>query len=136
MQRHYALIESLGAEVVAIAQGTGPEAAEHCRRLGVSFPCFGDPEKESYASYDLPRGSWKEILIDPVRAGNAALRAGHRVSLGGSFMRHSDWFQLPGVAIVDRRGTLRYLYRSRHAGDLPPICALVDVLEGLEPQAR
>lgn len=129
------MIESLGAQVIAIGQGTPEQAAAYCTRLGVSFPCFGDPGKIIYRNYGLPRGGWKEIFADPIRAGNMALRAGHRVSLSGSLLRHSDWFQLPGVAIVDRRGVIRYLYRSRHAGDLPPICALIDVLEGLEPEA-
>ena len=131
MQRERATFEQLGAEIVAIGQGSPAEAAEQCRRLGVSFHCLGDPDKTSYRAFALPRGGWKEIVLDPIRAGNQAVRSGHRVNLRGSLLRESDWFQLPGVAIVDRRGIVRYLHRSRHAGDIPPICALIDVLEGL-----
>jgi diadenosine tetraphosphatase ApaH/serine/threonine PP2A family protein phosphatase len=48
-------------------------------------------------------------------------------------MRHSDWFQLPGLAIVDRDGIIRYLHRSCHAGDLPP---MAEVLRQLDVVAR
>lgn len=131
MQRHHAAFDALGAQIVAIGQGTPTEAAEQCRHLGASFPCLGDPEKESYRAFGLPRGSWKEILVDPILAGNQAVRSAQRVSIRGSLLRQSDWFQLPGVAVVDRSGTLRYLYRSRHSGDLPPVDALLEAVKGI-----
>jgi len=131
MQREYGAIQARTAQAVAIAQGTAEEAARFCRAAGVSFPCLGDPEKQIYQSFGLPRGGWREIIVEPMRAGNQAVRAGHRVSLRGSLMRHSDWFQLPGLAIVDRAGMLRYLYRSRHAGDLPSTAAVLAVLDGI-----
>ena len=131
MQRYRGEFDALGAQIVAIGQGTPAEAAEQCRRLGASFPCLGDPEKDSYRAFGLPRGSWKEILIDPIRAGNQAVRSGQRVSIRGSLLRQSDWFQLPGTAVVDRRGTLRYLYRSRHSGDLPPVDALLAAVKAI-----
>jgi peroxiredoxin len=136
VQRNHRMFQDVGAQVVAVAQGTAQEAEEFRRRLGIPFPCLGDPERESYGSYGLSRGGWKEIVLDLIRTGNLAPSPGKMISVSGSFRPHGDWFQLPGVAIVDRHGKLRYLYRSRHAGDLPPICALVDVIEGLEPDAR
>src|SRR5262249_50842723 len=108
-------------EVVAIGQGSAAQAQRFCRQLGATYPCLGDPDKGSYRAFGLPRGGWREILFDPMRAGNQAMHKGHRVSIRGSLLRHSDWFQLPGLAVVDRGGIVRYLYRSRHAGDLPPL---------------
>jgi len=131
MQQEYEALRARGAEVVAIGQGTAEEAQRFCRQLGATYPCLGDPDKESYRAFGLPRGGLRAILLDPLRAGNQAVRRGHRVSVRGSLMRHSDWFQLPGVAIVDRAGTLRYLYRSRHAGDLPPIVRVAATLDAL-----
>jgi alkyl-hydroperoxide reductase/thiol specific antioxidant family protein len=125
MQQKYSAVQALDAEVVAIGQGTAVEAQRVCQQLGAGYPCLGDPGKDSYRAFGLPRGGWREILIEPIRAGNEAVRKGHRVSLRGSLMRHSDWFQLPGLAVVDRAGIVRYLHRSRHAGDLPP---MADVL--------
>jgi hypothetical protein len=133
MQHDYDQIRVRGAELVAVAQGTAAEAERFCRQLGTSYPCLGDPGKDSYRAFGLPRAGWREMILEPMRAGNKALRRGHSVSIRGSLMKHSDWFQLPGVAIVDRAGIVRYLYRSRHAGDLPEIS---DVLLALDALAR
>ena len=131
MQGDYAAVRTRGAEVVAIGQGTAAEAENICRQVGATFPCLGDPGKDSYRAFGQPRGSWRQIMLEPRRAGNAAVRKGSKVSLRGSLMRHSDWFQRPGVAVVDRAGIVRYLYRSRHAGDLPPHANLLAALDAL-----
>ena len=131
MQGDYEQIRTRGAELVAIAQGTGAEAERFCRQLGVAYTCLGDPAKDSYRAFGLPRGGLREIVFEPMRAGNEAVHKGYKVSLRGSLMRHSDWFQLPGLAVVDRSGIIRYLHRSRHAGDLAPTGDVLQVLERL-----
>jgi hypothetical protein len=131
MQREREAIEARGAQFVAVAQGTAAEAERYCAALGVTYRCLGDPQRDSYRAFGLPRGGFKEILLDPMRAGNQAVRKGFKIGIRDSLRRHSDWFQLPGVAIVDRAGQLRYLYRSRHAGDLPPIDAVFAALDRL-----
>jgi peroxiredoxin len=135
MQRERGAIEVRGAQLIAIAQGTTADAERYCSALGVTYRCLGDPQRDSYRAFELPRGGFKEILFDPMRAGNQAMRKGFKVSIRDSLRRHSDWFQLPGVAIVDRAGRLRYLYRSRHAGDLPAMDALLAVLDDIERAA-
>ena len=119
MQRALPAVTAAGAQVVAIGQGTADEAGRVCAQMGVRFPCLGDPEKTSYRAYGLRRAGWREIVLDPIREGSEAMKKGYRVSLRGSLMRHSDWFQLPGVAIVDRAGIVRYLHQARHSGDIP-----------------
>ena len=119
MQRELPAVTTAGAQVVAIGQGTADEAERICEQMGVRFPCLGDPEKASYRAYGLRRAGWREIVLDPIREGSEAMAKGYRVSLRGSLMRHSDWFQLPGVAIVDRSGVVRWLHQARHSGDIP-----------------
>lgn len=131
MQGEYGQIRARGGELVAIAQGTAAEAERFCRQLGVTYACLGDPAKDSYRAYELPRGGLRAILVDPMRAGNEAIRKGYQVSLRGSLMPHSDWFQLPGLAVVDRSGIIRYLHRSRHAGDLAPTSDVMQTLQTL-----
>jgi hypothetical protein len=131
MQRELPAVEARGAQVVAIGQGTPDETARVCGQMGVTFPCLGDPEKTAYRAYGLGRGGWREILLDPMRAGNEAVRKGYRVSIRGSLMPHSDWFQLPGVAIVDRAGVVRWLHRARHSGDVPAPAAAVAALDAI-----
>jgi hypothetical protein len=131
MQRELDTVASHGGQVVAIGQGTADEAAGVCAQMAIAFPCLGDPHKTSYRAWDLPRAGWREIILDPIRDGNRAIQEGYRVSIRGSLMRHSDWFQLPGVAIVDRAGIVRYLHRARHSGDIPPARTVVGALAGL-----
>jgi len=59
------------------------------------------------------------------------LRRLAHANLRRSASPHSDVRQLPGVAIVDRRGLLRYLYRAETTDDLPGAGALLEALAGL-----
>jgi hypothetical protein len=131
VQRHRAELEARGAGVVAIGQGTGREAARFCRMLKVDATCLGDPEKQSYRAFGLPRDGWwnvtaKPFLEDPALAWSRIRHA----SLRGSLMRHTDVLQLGGVAVVDRDGVCRYLHRARRTDDFPP---LQEVLAALPP---
>jgi hypothetical protein len=136
MQRIHTAIRARGVEVVAIGQGTAEEAEEMCRSVGVEFACVGDPGKESYRAFGLPRvESWAKLLFnrDALRAGRAVRKRGDRfdVSIRGSLKAHSDWFQLPGLAIVDGAGVLRYYHRARHTADFPGARAILQALEAL-----
>lgn len=130
MQRHLTGFETRGAQLVAVAQGTAAEAERYCRALGVTYDCLGDPDKASYRAYALPRGGWREILVDPLfeREGLARI---FQASLRGSLAPHSDWFQLPGLALVDREGRLRWYHRARHSADIPPAAAVLAALDAL-----
>ena len=136
MQRIHRAIRARGAEVVAIGQGTAEEAESMCRSAGVDFACIGDPQKDSYRAFGLPRvGSWARLLFDrdALRAGREVRKRGDRfgVSIRGSLMAHSDWFQLPGLAIVDRTGIVRYYHRARHTADFPGGQPILQALEAL-----
>jgi hypothetical protein len=132
VRRHRDEFRARGVEVVAVAQGTGEEAARFCRAQGVESPCLGDPGREAYAAFGLPRDAWwnvtaKPFLEDPKLAWSRIRHA----SLKGSLMRHSDVLQLGGVAIVDTRGVLRHLHASRRTDDLPPTREVLATLDRL-----
>jgi hypothetical protein len=131
MQQHLAEVERRGAQVVAIGQGTGRDAREFCGRAGVTFPCLGDPGRESYRGFALPRGGWRAILLDPLLVGREGVRRLGGVDVRGALLPTSDWFQLGGVAIVDREGVLRYVHRARHPADLPAPAALLQALDAV-----
>ena len=128
MQRELSEVTASGAQVVAIGQGTADEAGRICAQMGVEYPCLGDPEKASYRAYGLRRAGWREIILDPMREGSEAMKKGYKISIRGSLMRHSDYFQLPGVAIVDREGIVRWLHQARHSGDIPSPQAVIAAL--------
>jgi hypothetical protein len=133
VRRHHADFEARGAQLVAVGQGSGEEAARICRSLEVPCRCLGDPGKQAYRAFGLARDGWwnvtaKPFLEDPRLAFDRIRNA----SLKGSLMPHSDVLQLGGVAIVDREGILRYLHRSRKIDDLPATSALLAELDRLE----
>jgi len=64
-----------------------------------------------------------------MREGSEAMKKGYKISIRGSLMRHSDYFQLPGVAIVDRTGLVRWLHQARHSGDIPSPATVIAALE-------
>jgi hypothetical protein len=130
VQRHLAQFQQRGAQVVAVAQGTGEEAARFCRSMKTGYPCLGDPGKDAYRAFQLHRDGWwnvtgKPFLEDPKLA-FARIR---NASLTGSLMKHSDPLQLGGVAIVDREGVVCYLHRSCKTDDLPPTSDILAALD-------
>lgn len=133
MQRHHAEFRARGARVVAIGQGTGDEAAGFCREAGSDFDCLGDPHKRVYRAFALPRAGWWQVTAQPfLEDPRLAFDRIRRASLKGSLMKHSDVLQLPGVAIVDRRGVIRYLHRASRTDDLPSAPEILEQLDRLE----
>jgi hypothetical protein len=132
MQAHASAFAQRGARVVAIGQGRGEYAESFRRKLGVDFACVGDPEHAAYRAFALPRGSvWNVVvrgLLENPRLGLSRLR---RADLRASALPESDVLQLPGVAIVDRAGVLRYLHRAATTDDLPPTSELLASLDAM-----
>jgi len=124
--------ETRGATVLAIGQGTGAEATEVARELGVEIPVLGDPGKASYRQMGLGRSGWWDLLVIPLLENLAeGLSTLREASLRWSASPRSDVRQLGGVMIVDGAGVIRYLHRSATATDVPPTADLLDALEGV-----
>jgi peroxiredoxin len=134
LRKAYPDIRRLGAEVVAVGQGTQQEAEEVCTEVGAKFPCVGDPERVGYRAYGFPLGSVWQVMFsrDARERTREALAKGFSLNRKRSFGKHSNWWQLPGVAIIDRSGVLRFVHRSHSAGDYPPMSVLLDELERLD----
>jgi hypothetical protein len=130
VQSHHAEFEARGARVVAVAQGSGDEADAFCRDLCTDYPCLGDPHKDVYGLFSLPRASWWNVTVAPfLEEPGLAFSRIQNASLKGSLMRHSDVLQLGGVVIADRAGTVRYLHRAKKTDDLPPATAILAELD-------
>jgi hypothetical protein len=132
LRRHQKEFERRGALVVAVAQGTGVEAARFCRGLKLETPCLGDPGRDAYAAFGLPRDNWWNVTARPFLEEPALAWSRIRhASLKGSLMKHTDVLQLGGSAIVDRRGLLRYLQVSQKTDDYPPSAEILAELDRL-----
>lgn len=129
-------IESHGARLACVVQGTAEEAARFCGRHGLAECAIPDPEKESFRAMGLGRCKVTDLLLpsDELkmrRAEAAALGCG--ISLRGTFQAHSDILQLPGAALVARGGRILWLHRGAHPADLPLPAQLAEVVRAHRP---
>ena len=130
--------EKRGVALTCVVQGTAEEAARFCGRHGVEALCIPDPRRESYAALGLGRASWREILFasaDLKRRRAEAKRAGCSNNLTGARQKHSDILQLSGAALMAAGGTILWLHRSRHTGDLPSADELLEIVGKYAPSA-
>jgi peroxiredoxin len=130
VDRHRDAFAERGAQVVAVGQGTGAEAAQVAREEQVALTVLGDPGKASYRTLGLGRGSWWSLLVAPMLENLAeAFSLIGKASLRWSANPRSDVRQLGGVMIVDPEGVIRYLHRSATTTDVPPTTDLLEALD-------
>ena len=128
--------ERRGVALACVVQGTAEEAARFCGRHGVESLCIPDPQRESYRALGLGRASWREILFaseDLKRRRAEAKQAGCSNNLEGAHQKHSDILQLSGAALMAPGGTILWLHRSRHTGDLPSADELLEIVAKFVP---
>jgi hypothetical protein len=118
---------SLGLEVRFVVIGDREKADQFCGLYGAAARCIADPDKSSYAAMGLESYNLLKLFTDPElkkrRKENNA--AGFKQNWGETKLKDSA--QLPGVALIDRGGVVRWIYRGKHPGDLPTMNALLDV---------
>jgi hypothetical protein len=104
-----------------ITIGSQAKAEAFCGKQGAESLCIADDDKRTYRAMGLENYNLLRLLTDPAlakrRAENAA--AGFSQNWGATKLRDSA--QLPGAAVVDSEGIIRWVHRGTHPGDLPPI---------------
>ena len=123
MRDRLSLIRDTGAELVVVGNGSPLFALGFRDDLKLDCPLLVDPELRSYRAAGLRRG--RVEVLSPRLPLNAvrALWKGHRqTSVQG------DPWQLGGVFVIGRGGELLFQYRSREAGDHPPVEAILSAL--------
>jgi hypothetical protein len=129
VQGRLAEFERRGAQVIAVGQGTGAEAAAAARRHGITYPCLGDPGHESYRTLGLGRTSLFGLTLAPFfEDPRGAFQNLKRADLGASANPRSDVRRLGGALVVDHTGRIRFLYRSATTTDVPSTDALLAAL--------
>ena len=108
-----------------IAVGTGADwQAARLMADGMPFECLVDPHATLYQALGIGRvglGEW--VKPATLRRYVAAYRRGGRQG-----RITGDWRRLSGVALIDPRGRLSWLYRATGVGDYPPIYEVLRVL--------
>jgi len=106
-------LQSLGAEVILIGQGTVEQAREF-RDEAHPFRVFTDPTRQAYCAMQMRQGRRSVLTMGVLRHGLNAWRLGFRQSRVAG-----DPFQQGGVVIIAPTGLERYRFISREAGDHP-----------------
>lgn len=107
-------------DVIAVGQGTGEEAARFFDKWEITIPSLGDPSAAGYQAFGMLRGGWwgilfRALLTEPVET----LRLIAKADMAGAALKAADPLRLPGVAIVERGGTLRFVHRSLETREMP-----------------
>jgi hypothetical protein len=116
-----------GVRVACVVQGTAKQAARFCGDQELSALCIADPAKESYRRMGFRRTSWWATPALALRR-KQARAAGFSASLRGTFQKHSDILQLPGVALIGQGGKILWVRRAAHPGDLPSARELLSLV--------
>jgi peroxiredoxin len=126
VQGRLAEFERRGAQVIAVGQGTGAEAAAAARRHRITYPVLGDPGHQSYRKLGLGRTGWWGLTLAPffedLRGSWENLK---RADLAASRSPRSDVRRLGGAMVVDASGRIRFLHRSQTTTDVPKTDALL-----------
>ena len=124
--------EAHGVRLACVVQGTGEEAARFCGRHGVEQICVPDPDKQSYRAMGFARTTWGKLIFaspELKQRRKESGAAGCSNNLTGALQEHSDILQLPGAALIARGGSILWLHRGQHPGDVPLAQELLSVVE-------
>ena len=113
-----------------MVQGDKKEAKEFCGALGAETLCIADPLRRSYQMMGFERAPLTSVLFPSkeLKERRREVRAkGFKQDWKNTFRRNGDALQLPGAALIDRSGIVRWIYRGSHTGDLPPVTTLLSI---------
>jgi hypothetical protein len=117
--------DDAGIAVRFVVIGTPEEATRFASRFGDASRCLCDPDKRTYKAMGLENFNLLRLFSDP------ALRKRHAENKAAGFKQNwratklSNGAQLPGAAVFDSGGIIRWIYRGKHPGDLPPMTAML-----------
>lgn len=114
-------LEQAGLRVVAIGMGTPARTKAFIEEMGVSFPIFSDPRRQSYEAYRLMKMDWREQL----RPSEFLKTTQNILKHGGDATTDQDVMQLGGTFIVNRHGTITFAYTNKAMSDDPNVAMLL-----------
>jgi hypothetical protein len=97
------------------------------RKMKLPYPVYADPDRATYRAFGFGRASARRVWLDPrVWVRYARLLARGRRPGGAPTQ---DTLQLGGDAVLDARGRLSWIYRSRGPEDRPSVDRLVEAMQ-------
>jgi peroxiredoxin len=107
--------DQAGARVVLVAMGTPAESSAFAREHAVPFEMVCDPERKVYQAFDLEQITPLGFFSPSVALkGVMAMAKGHGIGVPVGDVR-----QLPGVFIIDSKGTIVFSHFAADPADHP-----------------
>lgn len=107
--------DQAGARVVLVAMGSPAESNAFAREHAVPFEMVCDPERKVYQTFDLEQMAPLGFLSPSVALkGVMAMAKGHGIGVPVGDVR-----QLPGVFIIDSKGTIVFSHFAADPADHP-----------------
>jgi len=115
LRRAKTRFDQAGARVVLVAMGTPAESTAFARGFSVPFEMVCDPERKVYQAFDLEQMAPLGFLSPSVALkGVMAMAKGHGIGVPVGDVR-----QLPGVFIIDSKGTIVFSHFAADPADNP-----------------
>jgi hypothetical protein len=123
-----------GGERIAVrfvAIGSQERVERFCGEWGAAELCVGDPHQASYRAMGLRNLNLFKLFTDAdlKRRGEENHAAGFRQNWRET--RPSDGARLPGAAVIDATGIVRWVRRGKHPGDLLPMAEMLRIASGV-----
>ncbi len=111
--------------------GSQSKAEEFCNLQGAGDLCVGDEDKRTYRAMGLEQYNLLKLFTDPELKKRRAENKAAGFSQNWAATKIQDGAQLPGAAIVDGAGVIRWVHRGTHPGDLPPMREMLERAQAL-----
>ena len=94
--------------------------------MGLDFPVYTDPSRATFKALGFRRDLAEIFSFDLVRNSRRAMSKGFRQT-----STQGDALQLGGLVLVRADGSVPWIYRSRVAGDHPPVTQILEACRAI-----
>jgi hypothetical protein len=125
--------EAIGVPVRFIVIGNAEKVATFCGEHDMADYCIADETKATYAAMGFGKYNLLRLLSDK------ALATRRRENKAAGFSQNwratllKDAADLPGAALIDASGSIAWIHRGKHPGDLPPMREMLEIAKALPP---
>jgi peroxiredoxin len=123
LRDHQAYLAEAGLQIVLVTPDRPEPSHAFADQFRLPFPLLTDPRREAYRAYGLTEATRGQLLRPRV------FLRGARVVLGGTLQGKPDQRvsrQLPGTALVDTAGRLRFLHLADDPSDHLSLARLLE----------
>ncbi len=121
-------LETHGVRLVSIVPASAADACAYCTEGDFWHTCLADAKLNCYRAYGVGNASLLQMIgPQTLRSYKEAVTRGYRQSMRP--IGHA--FVMPAVVVVDTDGVITAIRYSKHAGDIPSVSELLQMVSGI-----